>query len=306
MEADPATLLDDAGDNLDPHRSGRAMFTNEKPGGHGERSVAIGTIDMAVWDARRRSRASRSSACSPSATATAGEPRVFVYAAGGYYYPGKDDERSRPRCAATSTAATRGEDEDRRRPLDEDRGASIGARDAAAASARVDANGRFDLDTAIAYAKALSQYDLFWYEEPGDPLDLRAAGRARALRQADGHRREPLLDAGRAQPHPLRRHAPRPRLAAVRLRAAYGLVEYLRTLEMLRENGWSPRAACRTAATRCRSTSPRGLGSAATILSRPIPALRRLPRRRARAGRGTSRCPTSPASASRGITTSTR
>ena len=36
----------------------------------------------------------------------------------------------------------------------------------------VDANGRFDLDTAIAYAKALSQYDLFWYEEPGDPLDF--------------------------------------------------------------------------------------------------------------------------------------
>ncbi len=36
----------------------------------------------------------------------------------------------------------------------------------------VDANGRFDLDTAIAYAKAVSQYDLFWYEEPGDPLDF--------------------------------------------------------------------------------------------------------------------------------------
>jgi len=31
---------------------------------------------------------------------------------------------------------------------------------------------RFDLDTAIAYAKALSRYDLFWYEEPGDPLDF--------------------------------------------------------------------------------------------------------------------------------------
>ena len=26
-------------------------MTNEKPGGHGERSVAVGTIDMAVWDA---------------------------------------------------------------------------------------------------------------------------------------------------------------------------------------------------------------------------------------------------------------
>ena len=35
----------------------------------------------------------------------------------------------------------------------------------------VDANGRFDLKTAIEYAKALSEYDLFWYEEPGDPLD---------------------------------------------------------------------------------------------------------------------------------------
>src|SRR3546814_17502388 len=36
----------------------------------------------------------------------------------------------------------------------------------------VDANGRFDLDTAIAYAKAIYQYDLFWYEEPGEPLDF--------------------------------------------------------------------------------------------------------------------------------------
>src|SRR5687768_2116994 len=50
-EADPASLLNDAGDNLDPHRVWAAMMTNEKPGGHGERSVAVGTIDMAVWDA---------------------------------------------------------------------------------------------------------------------------------------------------------------------------------------------------------------------------------------------------------------
>ncbi|KOQ43011.1 mandelate racemase, partial [Achromobacter xylosoxidans] len=51
LEADPASLLDDSGDNLDPHRIWNAMYVNEKPGGHGERSVAIGTIDMAVWDA---------------------------------------------------------------------------------------------------------------------------------------------------------------------------------------------------------------------------------------------------------------
>ena len=51
MEAEPASLLNDAGDNLDPHKIWATMFRNEKPGGHGERSVAIGTIDMAVWDA---------------------------------------------------------------------------------------------------------------------------------------------------------------------------------------------------------------------------------------------------------------
>ena len=84
LEADPASLVDDAGDNLDPHRIWAAMFQNEKPGGHGERSVAIGTIDMAGWDAVAK---------------IAGKPlfqlladrygdgeanrRIFVYAAGG-------------------------------------------------------------------------------------------------------------------------------------------------------------------------------------------------------------------------------
>ena len=36
----------------------------------------------------------------------------------------------------------------------------------------VDANGRFDLATAIAYAEALEPYGLRWYEEAGDPLDF--------------------------------------------------------------------------------------------------------------------------------------
>src|SRR5579862_9618342 len=92
MEAEPASLLNEAGDNLDPHRIWATMFRNEKPGGHGERSVAIGTIDMAVWDATAKIAgqplfqllAERHGTGKPN-------PRVFVYAAGGYYYPGKDD-----------------------------------------------------------------------------------------------------------------------------------------------------------------------------------------------------------------------
>src|SRR5260370_29697233 len=51
MEADPKTLLDEASDNLDPDKIWATLMSNEKPGGHGERSVAVGTIDMAVGDA---------------------------------------------------------------------------------------------------------------------------------------------------------------------------------------------------------------------------------------------------------------
>lgn len=51
MEADPGSLVNDMGDNLNPHKIGATMFANEKPGGHRGRPVAIGTIDMAVSDA---------------------------------------------------------------------------------------------------------------------------------------------------------------------------------------------------------------------------------------------------------------
>src|SRR3954463_4915977 len=50
LEADPKSLLDASGDNLDPDKVWAAMMSNEKPGGHGERSVAVGTIDMAGGD----------------------------------------------------------------------------------------------------------------------------------------------------------------------------------------------------------------------------------------------------------------
>src|SRR5579872_2690027 len=49
--AAPDALLDESAQNLDPVRVWNVLMTNEKPGGHGERSVAVGVIDMAVWDA---------------------------------------------------------------------------------------------------------------------------------------------------------------------------------------------------------------------------------------------------------------
>ena len=83
----------------------------------------------------------------------------------------------------------------------------------------VDANGRFDLETAIAYADALAPYGLRWYEEAGDPLDYELqAELGEVYPNTAGDRREPLLDAGRAQSDPLRRDAPGPGRPPVRLR----------------------------------------------------------------------------------------
>src|SRR5664280_395399 len=90
LEADPRTLLDDAGDNLDPDKIWAALMSNEKPGGHGERSVAVGTIDMAVWDTVAKIAGKPLFRLLAESRGLQADPRVFVYAAGGYYYPGKN------------------------------------------------------------------------------------------------------------------------------------------------------------------------------------------------------------------------
>src|SRR5690349_4716456 len=95
LEAPPASLLNEAGDNLDPHRIWTAMMSNEKPGGHGERSVAVGTLDMAIWDATAKIAGKPLFRLLAERSGREANPRVFVYAAGGYYYPGKDDNALR-------------------------------------------------------------------------------------------------------------------------------------------------------------------------------------------------------------------
>src|SRR6202167_6734560 len=90
LEAKPGTLLNDAGDNLDPDRIWQTLMRNEKPGGHGERSVAVGTIDMAVWDAVAKIAGKPLFRLLAEKYRQQADPRVFVYAAGGYYYPGKN------------------------------------------------------------------------------------------------------------------------------------------------------------------------------------------------------------------------
>jgi hypothetical protein len=49
LEVADHSLVNDAGDNFDPNSVCACMMSNEKPGGHGERSVAVGTLTMAIW-----------------------------------------------------------------------------------------------------------------------------------------------------------------------------------------------------------------------------------------------------------------
>jgi len=244
LEAAPDSLLDEQG-VLCPHKIWATMMTNEKPGGHGERSVAVGTIDMAVWDAVAKIEglplfqllANRYGDGTPNR-------RVFVYAAGGYYWPGQGLE---------------GLEREMRSYLD--RGYSVVKKKIGGASLAedcrrietvlkllgpgqrlcVDANGRFDQKTAIEYAKALSQYDLFWYEEAGDPLDYEL--QAELAKHYDGPMAtgENLFSMQDAR-NLIRYGGMRPDRDWLQFDCAlsYGLVEYLRTLEMLKEHGWSP------------------------------------------------------------------
>src|SRR6204780_2384215 len=245
LEADPKTLLNDAGDNLDPDRIWNALMQNEKPGGHGERSVAVGTIDMAVWDAVAKIAGKPLFRLLAERSGAKVDPRVFVYAAGGYYYPGKNLDALRAEmrgyldCGYTVVKMKIGGAdiaEDRRRI--EAVLAEIGSQ----AQLAVDANGRFDLETAIAYAKMLRQYPLFWYEEAGDPLDyaLQAAlAGSYPARMGTGENLFSHQDARNL----LRYGGLRPDRDWLQFDCAlsYGLCEYMRTLEVIKIAGWSPR-----------------------------------------------------------------
>lgn len=245
-EADPDSLIDEVGDNLDPVAIWDVMMRNEKPGGHGERSVAVGTIDMAIWDAVAKI------AGLPLWRLLADRYRrgvadetVWVYAAGGYYYPGKDHSRLQ---------------DEMRGYLDlgyADVKMKIGGASLAEDIARieavlqvvgdgahlaVDANGRFDLPTSIAYAKALAPYGLLWYEEAGDPLDYELQADLAEYYAPPMATGENLFSHQDAR-NLLRYGRMRPDRDWLQFDCAlsYGLVEYLRTLDVMQDLGWSSR-----------------------------------------------------------------
>ena len=174
-------------------------------------------------------------------------PKIFVYAAGGYYYPGKD-------LAALQLEMLSYTDRGYNVVKMKIGGASI-SEDMKRIEAvlkvlkpgqklAVDANGRFDSQTAIAYAKALSAFDLFWYEEAGDPLDYELQAELADHYPGSMATGENLFSMQDAR-NLLRYGGMRPDRDWLQFDCAlsYGLVEYLRTLKMLDEYGWS-RSRC--------------------------------------------------------------
>lgn len=253
MEASPQEMLDETGENFDPFKIWRMLMQNEKPGGHGERSVAVGVIDMAVWDtvAKIAGKPLCRLLAERFGNGTA-EDSTFVYAAGGYYYPGKGLNELRREMEGYLQQGYRvlkmkiggaplGEDMQRIETvcklLSEQEGQSIpGSRLA------VDANGRFDLETALAYCRELEALGLFWYEEAVDPLDYASQA------VLGEHYIHPLATGENLFSHQdvinlLRYGGMRPDRDFLQMDPvlSYGLAEYLRMLEAMKNRGWSLR-----------------------------------------------------------------
>lgn len=243
LKARPESLVNDAGDNLAPEKILSCMMQREKPGGHTERSVAIGTIEVAVWDAVAK---------------IAGKPlhrvlaekysggrtlqKVPCYVGGGWYEPGKgvkelqDEIRSRLDQGYTTMkikvgGATIPEDVKRV----EAALTVVGAADRLA----VDANAGFDRPRALAYAKALAPFRLRWFEEPTGPLDYALLADVAAVYDAPIGTGENLFSTQdvenlvrfgglRANRDIIQTDVPQ----------SYGIVQFSRTLEAVKRVGW--------------------------------------------------------------------
>jgi D(-)-tartrate dehydratase len=248
LAADPQALLDAVQANFDPNKILAVMMQREKSGGHSERSIAIGTIEVAVWDAVAK---------------IAGKPlhrvlaerynggkiadRVFCYVGGGWYAPGQtvrdlqDEMRRHLDAGYTMVKMKVGG-----LPLAEDvrRVEAVKAILPAHAQLAVDANSKFGRDEALAYAKALAPFRLRWFEEPCDPLDFAL------LAEIASHYEPPLatgenLFSTQDVENLARFGGLRPErndVIQIDPPQAYGIAQYARTVDVLARHGWPRRA----------------------------------------------------------------
>jgi L-alanine-DL-glutamate epimerase-like enolase superfamily enzyme len=244
LKADPETLLDAGGDNLDPEKILAVMMRNEKSGGHSERSVGIGTIEVAVWDAVAKI-ADKPLHGLLAERYNGGKrtDKVFCYVGGGWYIPGGtiqdllDEMRRHLDAGYTMLKMKVGG-----MPLADDirRVEAVKAMLPAGAELAVDANSKFSKPEALAYARALAPFKLRWFEEPCDPLDFAT------LAEIAGIYPEPLstgenLFSTQDVENLVRFGGLRANgrdVIQIDPPQAYGIVQYSRTLDMLARHGW--------------------------------------------------------------------
>jgi len=244
LKADPKSLINAAGDNFDPEKILAVMMQNEKSGGHSERSVGIGTIEVAIWDAIAKIEGKPlHRVLAERYNGGKVQDKVFCYVGGGWYAPGK---------------TTKDLQDEMRRHLDAGYtmvkmkvGGMVLTDDIARVEAvkslignrgelAVDANSKFVREEALTYAKALSPFKLRWFEEPCDPLDFTTL--AEISDNYDGALStgenlfstqdvENLVRFGGLKNE-------RGDVIQVDPPQAYGIVQYARTVAMLASHGW--------------------------------------------------------------------
>jgi L-alanine-DL-glutamate epimerase-like enolase superfamily enzyme len=243
LGADPESLLDARGDNLDPAKILAAMRRREKIGGDAERSIGIGTIEVAVWDAVAKI-AGKPLHRVLAERYSGGEvaQRVFCYVGGGWYFPGQtttdlqDEMRRHLDAGYTMVKMKVGG-----LPLAEDcrRIEAVLQVLGSEAKLAVDANGKFDRSESLAYAKALAPFRLRWFEEPCDPLDFALLAEIAAHYDAPLATGENLYSTQDVQ-NLVRFGGLRADRDIVQVDPpqAYGICQYARTIDMLAHEGW--------------------------------------------------------------------
>jgi L-alanine-DL-glutamate epimerase-like enolase superfamily enzyme len=246
LKAPPDSLLDGAG-NFAPEKCLAVMMQNEKSGGHSERSVGIGTIEVAVWDALAKI-ADKPLHGLLAERFNGGKraEKVFCYVGGGWYAPGKttldlqDEMRGHLDAGYTMVKMKVGG-----MALADDlaRVEAVQSILPRGAQLAVDANSKFDRNDALAYARGLSSFGLRWFEEPCDPLDFGLLAEIASMYAPPLSTGENLFSTQDVE-NLVRFGGLRPeRNDAIQIDPpqAYGIVQYARTLDMLKRHGW-PRA----------------------------------------------------------------
>jgi D(-)-tartrate dehydratase len=244
LKAEPRSLLNEAGDNFAPEKILTVMMTNEKSGGHSERSIGIGTIEVAVWDAVAK---------------IAGKPlhrllaeryndakvadKVFCYVGGGWYAPGKTTQHLKDEMRAHLDAGyTMVKMKVGGLPLADDlaRVEAVKSILPRGGKLAVDANSKFGRDDALAYARGLAPFGLRWFEEPCDPLDFALLAEIASIYDAPLSTGENLFSTQDVE-NLVRFGGLAPQrndVIQVDPPQAYGIAQYARTLAMLAQHQW--------------------------------------------------------------------